>query len=294
MIKILFLRFLRKTGILKRLKIKIKTSINKKIFIIPILYEFNFNHYLNPEDHWMLQLLSNLIGNQSYTKGFIDVGVNLGQTLLKVKSVNPVINYIGFEPNPACIFYLNELIALNNFQNTEIIPVGISNRTTILKLNLFSASLVDSSASMVEGFRNESTVTKTIHVPVFRFSDINKYKEFEIGIIKIDVEGAELEVIKGFKDKIIADRPILIVEILPAYETDNAQRVLRQEEIQKILNELRYAIFRIIKNKHDFIKIEEIHEFGFHSDINLCDYIFAPSEQSEKLKMKLNYNNLNI
>ena len=36
-------------------------------------------------------------------KKFIDVGVNIGQTLLKLKSVSSEIDYIGFEPNPICV-----------------------------------------------------------------------------------------------------------------------------------------------------------------------------------------------
>ena len=50
-------------------------------------------------------------------KGFIDVGVNVGQTLLKLKSISSEINYLGFEPNPNCVNYLKNLIT-----NYEGIP----------------------------------------------------------------------------------------------------------------------------------------------------------------------------
>ena len=41
---------------------------------------------------------------------FLDIGVNLGQTLLHVKTLEPARKYIGFEPNPTCCFYANSLI----------------------------------------------------------------------------------------------------------------------------------------------------------------------------------------
>jgi len=35
---------------------------------------------------------------------FIDIGMNLGQTLIKLKCVDPNIRYFGFEPNPGCVY----------------------------------------------------------------------------------------------------------------------------------------------------------------------------------------------
>ena len=52
---------------------------------------------------WMLQ---NLVQIAEQAEGtFVDVGVNLGQTLLAVKSIGEDWDYLGFEPNPCCLFY---------------------------------------------------------------------------------------------------------------------------------------------------------------------------------------------
>src|SRR5690348_13368483 len=51
---------------------------------------------------WFLQLLTLLL---PYNKGsFVDVGANLGQTMIKVKALDSARKYIGFEPNPTCAF----------------------------------------------------------------------------------------------------------------------------------------------------------------------------------------------
>ena len=53
-------------------------------------------------------------------------------------------------------------------------------------------------------------------------------KNFDIGFIKVDVEGHEKEVIEGAKNLIIKSKPILLIEIeekhsgRPIYETINA------------------------------------------------------------------------
>lgn len=59
----------------------------------------------------MLKILTSLFKLRSGT--FLDIGVNLGLTLIKVKSVNADRNYIGFKPNPACVFYIEELKRIN-------------------------------------------------------------------------------------------------------------------------------------------------------------------------------------
>ena len=102
-------------------------------------------------------------------------------------------------------------------------------------------------------------------------------------IIKIDVEGAELEVLKGLKDQIDADRPFVMIEILPVYNRKNQQRLERQNEIQKLLSQWDYSIFRVIKSDDKFIDLIEIDSFEVHSDLNLCEYILTPNERKSKL-----------
>ena len=280
-------RLLRKVGVLKRVSFNTSITLNNKKFNIPIINEVGLGNFLDSSEPWMLHILNRLIAHPDYQKTFIDVGVNLGQTLIKVKAVAPLVHYIGFEPNPLCVNYINKLVAANKFTNSEIVPVGIGDKSSVLKLKLFNNSDFDSSASIIEGFRNESSITKTINVPVFKYSDLSMEKELNIGIIKVDVEGAELEVIRGFKCKIKSDRPVILIEILPVYNSENLLRISRQENIQKILIELDYKILRVIKVDNRFNKVQEILEFGVHSDLNLCEYVLTPSEQLENIKRAL-------
>lgn len=242
---------------------------------------------LRNSEPWLVELLFLLKDELEY-KTFVDVGANIGQTLLKVRAMSDDLPYIGFEPNPHCVSYLHELCKVNRFNNVEIIPVGIASDTKIMPLKLFGNSMIGSAASIIENYRPENRVVQTVKVPVLARHAIEELLTSETGIIKIDVEGAELEVIESLKHIIDRDRSILIVEILPVYEKSNSIRLKRQNEIEKILQTMDYVIFRILRNIDDhFLKIEELDGFGIHGNLDLSDYLFLPKEKVEQLKLLL-------
>jgi hypothetical protein len=82
---------------------------------------------------WMIDLLAKVL--QKRSGAFLDVGVNVGQTLVKIKALDPDREYIGFEPNPACVFYVQNLINANSFPNCTLIPVGLFTKDCILSLD---------------------------------------------------------------------------------------------------------------------------------------------------------------
>lgn len=267
---------------LKKILIKFNFSIRRKInnhyFKIPILASLGVSN-LFFDELWMVDLL-NKINNIRVVK-FIDVGANVGQTLLMVKSVDDGINYIGFEPNQNCIFYLRKLINKNLFKNVIIIPVGISTKTRLEDLNFYSESEVDPSASVITDFRKKGLIKKVL-VPLFSVNELNI--NFDgVSILKIDVEGGELEVIESFYEIIEDNSPIILIEILPVYsQLENPERLRRQNKIEELLKVLNYSLFRINKNKNQFLGIIEMREIGIHSNLNLCDYVAVPSDKLTK------------
>lgn len=77
---------------------------------VPIIGGVEISNIYEAEG-WMDDILI-LLARKITSGTFIDVGVNIGQTLIKVKnSFNSSINYLGFEPNPNCVNYCYKLIA---------------------------------------------------------------------------------------------------------------------------------------------------------------------------------------
>lgn len=281
----IIIRILRKTQLIKYFYFRPKISINGKQITIPVIHGMGVNQYLDPSEPWMVEILRKLL-SQKQGHVFVDIGANLGQTLMKVKSTNSTVKYVGFEPNPACVYYLQMLIHENDFENTEIFPVGIGAKNGILRLNFFNDSATDSSASILENYREGSVIVKKLNVPVLEFDQAG-IQDSKISFVKIDVEGAELEVLRGLMFKIKQDRPIILIEVLPVYSRDNELRWTRQKEIENVIEEADYAIFRIIKNNEVFSKLEPLDDFGIHSDLNKCDYILSPSEKATQIKGEL-------
>ena len=257
----------------RRLNYVCRVSINDNSIYIPYIYGIR----CKITEPWMIELLRMLLKEKE--GAFLDVGVNVGQTLIKLKSLDINRKYIGFEPNPACVFYVNELIKKNKFPDCTILPVGLHTEDRVLSLNLFRDVKTDPSASLIENFRPSNRIIEKLYVPAFRFESLTKLLGFNsIAIIKIDVEGAEMEVINSLLEQIRAYRPIMLLEILPVRTEENVLRMERQRELENIINKINYTLYRVGKNGRAFSSLIRIDTIGIHSDINQCDYVLAPEE----------------
>jgi len=265
--------------ILEYFNFTIIRKINGKYFKIPILGNLGVSN-LSASEKWMTSLLQVILQIDSVK--FIDVGANIGQTLLKLKSINKDIEYIGFEPNPNCIYYLRKLIKKNSIKNTVLVPIGISSSNELIALNFYIENSTDSSASVLKNFR-KTKILKKEFVSLFDVKSIkNKINFNEMSCLKVDVEGAELEVIESFKDELKNQNPFILLEILPIYNIkENPDRFERQNKLLNILASLNYSTFRVIKNKDELLGLKEIDSIEVHSNLNDCDYLCVP-------KIKLN------
>lgn len=271
---IFLVKVFRKINAFKFFNFTLPIRTGAKTFKIPIQDNIGYSN-LNTSEPWMIDVLKIVLplGNKS----FIDVGINIGQTLLKLRSISTNIAYVGFEPNPHCVNYVYKLIEKNGFKNTMVIPVGISDKTDIGVLNFIGNSKDDSAASMIAEFRKDIIPKRKAYIPLFKFEEVKESLNLgDVSILKIDVEGAEMEVINSFKNELEKNETILILEVLPVYNEKNTFRIERQNKIQNLLFDLNYSIFKVIKEKNLLADIQEIKEIGIHSDLNLCDYIVVP------------------
>lgn len=276
-------RVLRRTAgrALARINVVVPTSTRGKAVSIPFIGGRSLHAGAEP---WMTDLLGSLL---PLAPGrFVDVGVNLGQTLLKVKLLDPERAYLGFEPNPLCVSYVRELIARNHWRSVELVPAGLFVRDEILALELFSTTdATDSAASVISNFRPGQPVHERLHVPVVRWETATKaVGEVPSGIVKIDVEGAELEVLSTMEAMIGRDMPLILMEVLPAYRADNSPRIERQRAIEALAARHGYSILRVQKSSDGrFRGLRRIQEFGVHADLNECEHVLAPARSAQAL-----------
>lgn len=270
------LRALQKLGILRFLNFKTSVFVNRKRIVIPVNAGMGLGN-IEISEKWMMEILDTLSLPQDEV--VVDVGVNIGQTLIKLRAISSNIEYIGFEPNPKCVNYVAELVDANNWINISIVPAGIAEKSGVVMLQFYSDDAMDSCASIVSGFRDKSTVKRKTFCACCSASDLNGvFHGKKISLVKIDVEGAELEVINGLKKIIEEHKSYLLVEILPVYNDDNHNRLERQRMIENIMDEMSYLKYRIHKNKEDSLhSLEQIESIGIHDRLDWCDYLFSPN-----------------
>ncbi len=229
---------------------------------------------------WMLPLLERLVPRFPGT--FVDVGVNLGQTLLKLRAVDPSRAYVGFEPNPACVVYVAALVRANDLRSCTVVPCGIFSEDGIVMLDRFSAREHDAAASVVVNHRPGERVIARVPVVVARWATIVRAIGVErIGVVKVDVEGAEAEVLEEMAPVLERDRPAVLVEVLPAYRADNHARLGRQRRVEAVLQKAAYQLYRVAKDGPDRVGLEPLVEIGVHGDLARCDYLALPRERAE-------------
>ena len=137
----------------------------------------------------------------------VDVGAHKGEILDVVLALAPHGKHTAFEPIPS----LHTALLANYSGRVSIHPFALSNRSGNMLFNL----VVDAPAySGLQRRTYKSTAPKieTIEVEVRMLDEVLRNRDFPIRLIKIDVEGGELDVLKGATAILTADKPLLIFE----------------------------------------------------------------------------------
>jgi FkbM family methyltransferase len=236
---------------------------------------------------WMINLLECISPlNRSI---FLDIGANIGQTLLKLKSCRPDLPWVGIEPNPSCVAYLEQLIRVNAFAQCTVVPIALHTSDELKVLEFYTADGTDSAASLVENLRPDQPVFRRTLVPAFSYRALETLVPRDnVAFIKIDVEGGEKEVLESILPILKASRPPILIEVLPVYSQDNTSRFERQRALETIFATCEYRIYRVQKDDTGgFFSLLPVETIGVHGDINWSDYFVLPTERADELAQAL-------
>lgn len=271
-----FLRALERTRLISYLNFSVPANIGGRRIRVPIRQGVGMD-LLVKDEPWMHPLLRGLLAQFPGT--FADVGVNVGQTLCKLKSIEPERTYVGFEPNPVCIHYAQELVLRQRYADARIVPTGLADHDGLVHMELHSSSIVDSAATIVSDFRPGFTVFRKFIIPVLRFDTAAQDLGINgLGIVKIDVEGGERDVLLGMEANIVRDRPAVVLEILPVGK--QTPRLARQEEVEALFARANYSVHRI-GMRDGVLRLETMMApIGVHDDQRLSNYLALPVERT--------------
>lgn len=164
---------------------------------------------------------------------FIDIGANVGNGLIYFSQIQSEIHYMGFEPSP------NEFKSLQknskNFNGkTTLYNIALSNKNVEEMVFYVSSNWGDS--SLIQ----PPTYSSKIKVKTNRLDKLSINKK--IKFVKLEAEGAEIEILEGMKD--ILEN----IEYISANMAD--ERGINQEYTAPD------CINFLLKNNFELIKIE--------------------------------------
>jgi FkbM family methyltransferase len=127
----------------------------------------------------------------------IDCGANVGFFGLWASRQNPGITIYAFEPHPQTFEDLVEHIALNQ-ESARIIAenMAVGGKPGILELELRQDTNM---VTIGESFDHQSIRSTAVKIPVITIDEYCALHNLHPSLLKIDVEGYELEVLKGAK-----------------------------------------------------------------------------------------------
>jgi len=160
--------------------------------------------------------------------------------MLRIKAIYPDAEIHTFEPFPKLAQLLQQYVTNNGWQGVRVNQCVVG--TVAAKTRLFFNGVRFDTASTVAGFQSENV--SSIEVDCMALDDYADEADLRrVDVLKIDVEGGELEVIQGARHVLQKFRPLILLELL---WTQNPAHLARQQQVVGLLNSAGYH-FHLIR-----------------------------------------------
>ena len=137
---------------------------------------------------------------------YVDIGAHIGyHSLLGAHFVGDTGEVIAFEPVPSSAEVFRKNLELNSYKNIVLHENAVSNQPGIVKIGKPSGTGSQNNTMRVDGDTSEFW-----EVAAKRLDDVLPADK-PLRFIKIDVEGAELLVLKGFEKHLKAANPPFVL-----------------------------------------------------------------------------------
>lgn len=166
-------------------------------------------YYLGAYAAEELQLLSDIVARLRPLRETVtvyDVGANVGNHTLRLSLVADRV--IAFEPDPVNGARLARHVERNRLANVQVFDCALGERSGEARIANFmegnhgAAQVVSAGGQAIRMERGDDLVARHA-LP-------------RIDVLKIDVEGAERDVLRGLRQTLVRDRPVILFEVLAA------------------------------------------------------------------------------
>jgi len=190
-----------------------------------------------------------------------DIGANIGEITWALSQFSQQVH--AFEPTVNTFQLLKKNVEQNNLKNVSIYDKGVGAKHEIAHIAL-NGNTCGANARIQD-------VTKTKHqTEIMTIIPLDSLNLSDVDIIKIDVEGYELDVLQGAEQTILKDKPIIQLEVYePALK--RAKRDIADVYSWMLARDFipYYVKFRkIVPESNEYIKVPKcIERFFIHKSI---------------------------
>ena len=213
-------------------------------------------YYCGEFEPQCVELMKKHIGADSIV---LDVGANIGvYTIEAAKAVGAKGRVVAIEASPGHIKTLKKNVALNGFQNVNIVSSAVGEAEGVATLTLPDGAN--------RGMFTLGTVAGSISttVNIRRIDDILKEHGIEtVNFIKMDIEGSELGALKGAIETLKRCHPAILIELNEAALRGCGTS---SNEVKSLLSSLNY--------KGSMIGPNGLTPLPTNQTIHLCDECF--------------------
>ncbi len=219
------------------------------------------------EDRGQVKLLKELLKPHHV---FFDVGANIGVISMIAANIVAEGRVHAFEPSDHHLEKLHQNLRANDFQNVVVNPYALANGNGSHKIhipeydedeihNTGRASLNRDNELQVD-FRTEEIITRQMD------SYVDEQTINRIDFIKIDVEGEELNVLRGGQETIERFSPDVMME-LNKHHLDRAGET--PEDVLSYWDKQDYSVYRIGYNG-EIKPVESPDQLDEHQNLYCC------------------------
>ena len=246
---------------------------NKGNWIPPTSFEEKIKHIIIPHKLYIRRLvLKEWIKGRTDIKflkylsnknlNSLDVGAYKGVYTYFISKYSKIV--YAFEPNPKSYKILKKIVN----KNVKVFPYALSDKSSsdFLKIPKGKKGYSNQGGSI-----RDVKLDKNFGKLKVETKKIDDLKLKNIGFIKIDAEGVELQVLKGAKKLIKKYKPTLLIEIEERYISEPIEKTLN-----KILN-LGYRGFALIGETLTPLKFfdgDKNHRIDYGADFHANAFIF--------------------
>lgn len=212
------------------------------------MYE-NRNHDTQSNgEEWLINRVARI-----NPKTIFDVGANTGKYVLLAKKHNPGAQVVCFEPVNSTFEKLKTITA--PLSNVRLVKSGLFDENKKLTINIYPshthASVFDLKAVPYESVGKEE-------IDLIVGDDYMQNNNIEsIDLLKLDVEGAELNAIKGFKNA-LSNKKIRIIQFEYGYINITTKNLLI--DYYEYLGQFGYIVGKLYPKKVEFREYQHKYE----------------------------------